>query len=40
VHFDEKDEPVRIEILDAKRFLQKAGFVLPNKVKEKFFSLV
>lgn len=38
VHFDAKDKPVRIEILDASRFLRATGFALPSNVKEMFFS--
>ena len=38
VHFDELDAPTRIEILNAKRFLEAEGFALPDNVKEMFFS--
>jgi len=38
VHFDADDKPVRIEILDASRFLKLAGFALPAEVKKMFFS--
>lgn len=38
VHFDPADKPVRIEILDASRFLELTGFALPADVKKMFFS--
>ncbi len=40
VHFDENKEPVRIEILDASRFLKEQGKALPKEVKEKFFTSI
>lgn len=40
VHFDKNKEPVRIEILDASRFLKEEGKVLPREVKDKYFVSV
>ena len=37
VHFDKNEEPVRIEILDASRFLKEEGKVLPQEIKNKYF---
>lgn len=37
VHFTKDNEPVYIEVLDAKHFLQRAGEDLPKEIKEKFF---
>lgn len=39
IHFDEMDSPTRIEILDAKRFLELEGFALPSNIREKYFSM-
>ncbi|MBI3443303.1 DUF2283 domain-containing protein [Candidatus Woesebacteria bacterium] len=38
VHFDKDDKPVRIEILDAKRFLTQTNKALPVEVKKEYFS--
>ena len=38
IHFDASDKPVRIEMLDASRFLRLAGMTLPNNIKDMFFS--
>lgn len=38
VHFDESKEPVRIEILDASRFLKEESRVLPREIKDKYFA--
>lgn len=38
IHFDEEDAPARIEILDARRFLEAEGLALPRSVREKYFS--
>lgn len=40
IHFDEKNSPTRIEILNAKRILEAEGFALPGNIKEMFFSPV
>lgn len=37
VHFDKNDKPVRVEILDATRFLKEEYKALPLSVKQKFF---
>lgn len=37
VHYDENKEPVRIEILEASRFLKEESRVLPRDIKDKFF---
>lgn len=38
VHFDKDDKPVRVEILDAKRFLSEESKILPKDIKETYFS--
>lgn len=38
VHFDKNHKPVRIEILDAKRFLTEAKQALPAEIKKEYFS--
>jgi hypothetical protein len=38
VHFDVNDKPVRIEILDANRFLTQVCKALPKEVKREFFA--
>jgi len=38
VHFDQNDKPVRIEILDANRFLKEQSRVLPKEIKKAYFS--
>ena len=39
VHFDEKDRPVRVEVLDARRFLKEESRVLPEEMKEEYFAV-
>jgi len=38
VHFNKKDKPVYIEILDASNFLKRQGEALPKEIKQKFFA--
>ncbi|MBI3955125.1 DUF2283 domain-containing protein, partial [Candidatus Gottesmanbacteria bacterium] len=38
MHYDEKKNPVRIEILDASRFLKEESKALPQVVKRAFFA--
>ncbi|HLB60039.1 MAG TPA: DUF2283 domain-containing protein [Patescibacteria group bacterium] len=38
VHFDKENEPVRIEILDARRFLKEEKRVLPLSLQKEYFS--
>ncbi len=38
IHYDEKKDPVRIEILDASRFLKEESKALPFELKEKYFT--
>lgn len=38
IHYDEKKDPVRIEILDASRFLKEESKALPLEIKEKYFT--
>lgn len=38
VHFDKKNKPVRIEILDATRFLKEQRQILPKAIIQKYFS--
>lgn len=37
VHFDKNDQPVRVEILDARRFLEEENKALPLTVKQRYF---
>lgn len=37
VHFDIKKKPVRIEVLDAHRFLKAQARALPKVVKQEYF---
>jgi len=37
VHFDVKKKPVRIEVLDAHRFLKAQARALPKMVKQEYF---
>ena len=38
VHFDTKKKPVRIEVLDAHRFLKAQSKALPVMVKKEYFA--
>jgi len=38
VHFNKKDKPVLLEVLNAKRFLKKSFKLLPKKVQKRTFS--
>jgi uncharacterized protein YuzE len=38
VHFTEKGEPVRIEILNATQFFEAQSKILPQEVKTKIFN--
>lgn len=38
MHYDEKKNPVRIEILDASRFLKEESKALPQAIKQAFFA--
>ena len=40
VHFDQNHKPVRIEILDAQRFLSEESKALPFDIKEKYFPVI
>lgn len=40
VHFTKDDKPVRIEILDASKFLKEQSKALPQAIKRKFFASV
>jgi uncharacterized protein YuzE len=38
IHLTEDERPVRIEVLDASKFLKVQSKALPKDVKEKFFT--
>ena len=38
VHYDEKREPVSVEILNASKLLRETSKALPNKVRQTIFS--
>ena len=38
VHFDKNDKPVRLEILDATRFLKEESKALPHQIKQDYFA--
>ena len=38
VHYDEHKDPVRIEMLDASRFLKEQSRALPQEIIKKYFA--
>ena len=39
IHFDKQNRPVRMEVLEATKFLEEEGRVLPSEVKQEYFAV-